>query len=127
MLRPTAVWLALATLANLTSGTCDGSALYAPLTTRIVVAEQPRRAGLAALCLAVADLAATLGAAGREAISSYDKAGLQGEAMSFGELEDMWATELLPELRTYACMRTEKQEPPAKSRWRHNWDIPEPR
>jgi hypothetical protein len=82
-----------------------------------------RRAGE----LAVADLAAALGGAGRDLIGAYDASQPRGQAMSFGELEEVWESDFLPALKNFASMKIDRPEPPADSRWRRNWDIPEPR
>jgi hypothetical protein len=82
-----------------------------------------RRAGESA----VFDLAEALGAKAAELIAAFDDESPESNPMTFGELEDLWEREFIPELRDYASMRTDRPEPPPGSRWRKNWSFPAPR
>jgi creatinine amidohydrolase len=75
----------------------------------------------------VADLSAALGEKAAELVTDFDRIQPVRRSMSFGLLEEIWEREFLPEIREYASMRTERPEPPVGSRWRSNWNIPEPR
>ena len=79
-----------------------------------------RRAGE----LAVADLAASLGAKGKELVEAFAPQTGGSGPLTFAELEQIWDAEFVPEISQYACMQPEGPEPPADSRWRTNWAIP---
>ena len=85
--------------------------------------ESSRRAGERT----VNDLAAALGRKGAELIAEYDGLQPARRPMTFEKLEHVWEREFVPELRTYASMRTDRSRPPEDSRWLANWEIPSPR
>ena len=68
-----------------------------------------------------------LGSMAAQLLSEYEQNQPQERsALTFMQIEEIWASEILPLLLTFQSMQYQDRTPPATdSRWRFNYAIPE--